>query len=69
MSIIDKFGINVLDIGRTFNDSHSDWTPTTMANGDQAYFPYLDGYSETFDNLDEEMGKSNLHNAKLIHWL
>lgn len=39
MSVIDKFGIDVIDIGRTFNTSPSDWHETTMANGDKAYYP------------------------------
>ena len=37
--IIDKFGVDVLDIGRTFNNLPSDWYPVTMANGAQAYYP------------------------------
>jgi len=97
MEIIDRFGIDVLDIGRMFNDKDEDWYPITMANGatayypvwfkpelqadgsyvtydtdgktklahmpvgatffDQTYFPYLDGYPESYDNLDEEMGR------------
>ncbi|MCK9411031.1 MAG: hypothetical protein M0Q53_01940 [Prolixibacteraceae bacterium] len=97
MSILDHFGIDVLDIGRTFNDEPSDWIPTTLANGapafypkwfkpsaledgsfvtydddgkrilsrmpvgatffDQTYFPYLDGYPDSYENLDAEMGR------------
>ncbi len=97
LSILDQFGVDVLDIGRTFNDQPSDWSHVTMANGapafypvwyqpvkmkdgswqtydddgkrvlsrmpvgatffDQTYFPYVDGYPETYDNLDEEMGR------------
>ena len=95
MTILDQFGIDVLDIGRTFNDQPSDWIPTTLANGapafypkwfkptkledgsfvtydddgkrilsrmpigatffDQTYFPYVDGYPDSYENLDAEM--------------
>jgi uroporphyrinogen decarboxylase len=97
MKILDKFGMDVLDIGREFNDKSSDWKPTTLATGepafypkwfnpvklengsyatyddngktmlsrmpvgatffDQTYFPYVDGYPDNYDNLDEEMGR------------
>ncbi len=97
MSIIDLFNIDVLDIGREFNTSSSDWKPTILANGDpafypkwynpvkmsdgsfvtyddddktilskmpagatffdQTYFPYVDGYPDSYDNLDKEMGR------------
>ncbi len=97
MSILDEFGVDVVDVGRMFNDRDEDWYPITMANGDtayypvwfkpelqpdgsyvtydtdgktklahmpvgatffdQTYFPYVDGYPENFDNLDEEMGR------------
>jgi uroporphyrinogen decarboxylase len=95
--IIDTFGVDVLDIGREFNDKFSDWKPAILANGapafypkwfnpvkladgsfatfdndgktmlsrmpmgatffDQTYFPYVDGYPDSFENLDEEMGR------------
>lgn len=95
LTILDQFGIDVLDIGRTFNDQSSDWIPTTLANGapafypkwfkptkledgsfvtydddgkrilsrmpiganffDQTYFPYVDGYPDSYENLDAEM--------------
>jgi uroporphyrinogen decarboxylase len=95
--IIDLFGVDVLDVGRTFNDQASDWKPTILANGasafypkwftptkmsdgsfvtfdgdgqrilsrmpigatffDQTYFPYVDGYPESYENLDAEMGR------------
>ncbi len=97
MSVLDRFGVDVLDIGRTFNTNSSDWSPVTMANGaaafypnwfnpslmpdgsfqtyddnrktilskmpvgatffDQTYFPYVDGYPDNYDNLDQEMGR------------
>lgn len=95
--IIDLFGVDVLDVGRTFNDQPSDWKTTTMVNGasasypkwfnptkkedgsfvtfdddgqrilsrmpvgatffDQTYFPYVDGYPASYENLDAEMGR------------
>jgi len=97
ISILDHFGIDVLDIGRAFNDQPSDWIPTTLANGapafypkwfnpekqadgsyvtydddgkrilsrmpigatffDQTYFPYVDGYPDSYEDLDAEMGR------------
>lgn len=39
MSLIDHFGVDVLDIGRTFNTRPEDWHETTMANGDKAFYP------------------------------
>ncbi len=97
IAILDQFGVDVLDIGRTFNDQSSDWSPITMANGgaafypksfqptqmpdgsyqtydddgkrmlsrmpigatffDQTYFPYVDGYPDSYENLDAEMGR------------
>ena len=96
-SILDHFGIDVIDIGRGFNDKASDWSPMTLANGDKAYYPkwfnpvkredgsfvtfdddnttmlahmpkgatffdqtyypYVDGFPDNYDNLDEEMGR------------
>jgi len=95
--IIDMFGVDVLDIGRSFNDKPEDWKETTLANGDKAfyptwynpvlkpdgsyvtydddgvtmlskmpvgatffdqtYFPYLDGFPDNYDHLDEEMNR------------
>jgi uroporphyrinogen decarboxylase len=37
--IIKMFGVDVLDIGRAFNDSASDWKPVTLANGDKGFYP------------------------------
>lgn len=39
ISIIDRFGVDVLDVGRMFNDKEDDWYPITMANGATAYYP------------------------------
>lgn len=97
MSIIDRFGVDVLDIGRAFNTEEKDWHETILANGDKAfypihfnpvkqadgsyhcydedgkrllalmpqgatffdqfYFPYINGFPENYDTLDEEMGR------------
>jgi len=97
IAVLDMFGVDVLDIGRTFNDKASDWRQITMANGDsafypkwfqptqmpdgsfqtydndgkrmlsrmplgatffdQTYFPYQDGYPNSYENLDDEMGR------------
>lgn len=37
--IIRRFNIDVIDIGRAFNDKEEDWVPTQIANGDTAYYP------------------------------
>ena len=95
--IIDLFGVDVLDVGRTFNDQTSDWKPTFLANGasafypkwfnptkmadgsyvtfdddgqrilsrmpvgatffDQTYFPYVNGYPDSYESLNAEMGR------------
>jgi len=97
MFVLNKFGADVLDIGRAFNDQPSDWSPVTMANGaaafypkwfrptrmadgsyqtydndgkrmlsrmpigatffDQTYFPYVDGYPDSYKDMDAEMGR------------
>lgn len=97
MSIIDRFGVDVLDIGRAFNTEEKDWHETILTNGDkafypihfnpvkqadgsyhcydedgkrllalmpqgatffdQSYFPYINGFPENYDTLDEEMGR------------
>lgn len=97
MSIIDRFGVDVLDIGRAFNTEEKDWHETVLANGDkafypihfnpvkqadgsyhcydedgkrllalmpqgatffdQSYFPYINGFPENYDTLDEEKGR------------
>lgn len=37
--IIDLLGIDVLDIGRTFNETPQHWHPTTLGNGAPAFYP------------------------------
>ncbi|MDR2679788.1 MAG: methyltransferase, partial [Tannerella sp.] len=96
-SVLDLFGVDVIDIGRAFDDRPEDWYPVRLANGaeafypknfrpallpdgawatydddgrrmlskmpvgatffDQTYFPYVDGYPDTYEGLDAEMGR------------
>ncbi len=37
--MLDHFGIDVADVGRTFNTSEKDWYPVTVADGNQALYP------------------------------
>jgi len=94
-SILKLFDVDVIDIGRAFNEKPSDWRPVWLANGaeayypkwfkpiqqpdgswvtydddgqrilskmpvgatffDQTYFPYQDGYPDSYEGLDAEM--------------
>ncbi|MCF7927835.1 MAG: methyltransferase [Spirochaetales bacterium] len=92
---IDRFGVDVLDIGRMFNNRESDWYPVELSDGsqayypawfhpeqegtaliakagdgtpiakkpkgatffDQTYFPYIDGYPDSYDDLPDAMNK------------
>jgi uroporphyrinogen decarboxylase len=38
-AILNIFDVDVIDIGRAFNDSPEDWIPTILANGHNAYYP------------------------------
>ncbi len=38
-AILDRFGIDVIDIGRSFNTDMSKWYPVTLSNGANAEFP------------------------------
>ncbi len=38
-SIIEKFGIDVLDVGRAFNAEDADWYDMTLADGSKAQYP------------------------------
>ena len=60
--IIEKYGVDVLDIGRTFNNLPTDWYPIKMANGAPAYYPkwfrpalQKDGSYLTFDDDGKRM--------------
>jgi uroporphyrinogen decarboxylase len=37
--ILDRFGVDVVDIGRTFNTAASAWQPTTLVDGQAAQYP------------------------------
>ena len=57
MEILDMFGVDVLDIGRTFNNKPGDWTKISISNGDAAYYPQWfrpslmsDGAYQTYDS-------------------
>lgn len=57
MTILDQLGVDVLDIGRGFNDKPSDWKPTTLVNGAPAFYPQWfnpvqmhDGSFQTYDD-------------------
>ncbi|MDR0844522.1 MAG: methyltransferase, partial [Tannerella sp.] len=38
-SILDLFGVDVIDIGRAFDTHPADWYPVKMANGAEAFYP------------------------------
>lgn len=38
-SVLDMFGVDVIDVARSFDTEPSDWSPTVLANGDKAYHP------------------------------
>jgi len=94
-TILDRFGADVIDIGRAFNEKDSDWYDVTLTDGsagqypawfrpekqtdgswiakdgegtiarmpvgatffDQAVFPYLDDYPDSWGGLDHAMGR------------
>jgi len=37
--ILDRFGIDAIDVGRAFNTQDSDWQPTTLMDGQPAQYP------------------------------
>lgn len=94
--LIDRLGVDVLDVGRAFNTSKNDWYDTTLPDGsraqypdwfhpvqaddgsqevfdrdgqriarmpvgatffDQTCFPYLNGYPDSYKDLDKAMNK------------
>lgn len=62
MRVLEKFGVDVLDIGREFNEHSSDWKQTFLANGDPAFYPswfnpvrQQDGSFATFDDDGKTM--------------
>lgn len=38
-SILDLFGVDVIDVGRAFDTEPSDWYPIRLANGAEAFYP------------------------------
>ena len=94
-ALLDRFGVDVIDVGRAFNDKDSDWYDVTLADGsvgqypawfrpekqrdgswlakdgegpiarmpvgatffDQAFFPYLDDYPDSWEGLDHAMSR------------
>ncbi len=38
-NIIDEFGVDVIDIGRVFNEKDSDWYDVTLADGSTGQYP------------------------------
>ncbi len=38
-AVLDRFGIDVVDVGRTFNVADADWYDTTVADGQGAQYP------------------------------
>jgi uroporphyrinogen decarboxylase len=38
-TVLDRFNIDVVDIGRAFNTEESAWQPTTLADGQAAFYP------------------------------
>jgi uroporphyrinogen decarboxylase len=62
LAILDRFGVDVLDIGRTFNDLPADWYSIVMVNGAKAWYPCWfhpeiqpDGSFLTFDDDGERV--------------
>jgi uroporphyrinogen decarboxylase len=37
--ILDRFGVDAIDIGRAFNREEAAWRPTTLADGQSALYP------------------------------
>jgi uroporphyrinogen decarboxylase len=61
-AILEMFGVDVIDIGRAFNESRKAWKPTVLANGNQAFYPVWynpvkqsDGSFLTFDNDEKRV--------------
>ena len=38
-SILDRFGVDVIDLGRTFNEKDTDWSPIVLPDGSNARYP------------------------------
>ena len=60
--LLDLFGVDVIDIGRAFNEKSSDWHPTILANGADAFYPLSfnptklsDGSFVTYDDDGQQI--------------
>jgi uroporphyrinogen decarboxylase len=56
-AILEMFGVDVIDIGRSFNENNKAWKPIVLANGNPAFYPVWynpvkqsDGSYLTFDD-------------------
>jgi uroporphyrinogen decarboxylase len=56
-TILEMFGVDVIDIGRAFNESEKAWKPIILVNGNPAFYPVwykpvkqVDGSYLTFDD-------------------
>ena len=62
--IISHFGVDVIDIGRAFNDKPEDWHSFTLADGSSAMYPKWfkpqqqnDGSNLVFDEAGDQIAK------------
>ena len=39
LELMDKFGVDVIDIGRVFNENDDDWYDVTLADGSTGQYP------------------------------
>ncbi len=52
MRILDRFGADVLDIGRAFNTKDGDWAPVRLRSGVEVYWPASFHPTKNGDRLD-----------------
>ncbi len=58
--IIDRFGVDVINIGSAWNKTDNDWQPVTLADGSQAEWPSWFNYKKTdkaYEYYDEDGDK------------
>ena len=53
--LVDLLGIDILDIGRTYNKYPMEWSPVKLSNGNQAWHP------SWFKPVQNERGNWNVH--------
>jgi len=58
--VLEKFGVDVLDIGRAYNTRQSDWQPVTLTDGSRAYYPAW------FNPVKQTDGSLIAHNSEGI---